>query len=111
MTICLNMIVKNESHIIIDTLSKLILKVTFDYYVICDTGSTDNTVELIEMFFKIKKIKGEIHFHEWKDFAYNRSLALKSAYGKSDYIFIFDADDEIIGEPNFSNLHLDSYML
>ena len=35
--ICLNMIVKNESHIIVDTLNKLINKIKFDFYVICDT--------------------------------------------------------------------------
>ena len=111
MTLCLNMIVKNESHIIIDTLKKLINKISFDYYVICDTGSTDNTSELITNFFKKEKIDGELFSHEWKDFGYNRSLALQCAYGKSDYVFIFDADDEIIGNINLSNLTLDSYML
>ena len=108
-TICLNMIVKNESHIIKDTLAKLICKIKFDYYVICDTGSTDNTVELIKEV--LKDIPGEIKFHEWKDFGYNRSLALECAYGKSDYVFIFDADDEIIGNIDLANLIFDSYML
>ena len=36
--LCLNMIVKNESHIIKDTLNKLLQKVQFDYWVISDTG-------------------------------------------------------------------------
>jgi len=110
-TICLNMIVKNESHIIIDTLKKLVSKINFDYYVICDTGSTDNTCDLIKLFFDSKKINGEIFFHEWKDFAYNRSLALKCAFGKSDYVFIFDADDSIEGNFVLPELTLDSYML
>ena len=43
-SICLNMIVKNESEIIVKTLKLLTDKIKFDYYVICDTGSTDNTV-------------------------------------------------------------------
>lgn len=111
-SICLNMIVKNEGCIIIDTLSKLISKIKFDSFAICDTGSSDNTVELIETFFKNKFINGKIYNHEWKDFGYNRSLALKCAENSgSDYIFIFDADDEIIGEVDFSNLTLDGYML
>jgi glycosyltransferase involved in cell wall biosynthesis len=41
-TICINMIVKNESKIItrmLDTVLPII-----DAYCICDTGSTDNTV-------------------------------------------------------------------
>ena len=50
--LCLNMIVKNESHIIKNTLIKLLNKVKFDYWVISDTGSTDNTKELITDFFK-----------------------------------------------------------
>ena len=50
--ICLNMIVKNESAIIGNTLKNLIKKIKIDYYVISDTGSTDNTVEIITNFFK-----------------------------------------------------------
>ena len=46
-TICLNMIVKNESHVIINTLECLVKFFPFSYWVISDTGSTDNTKELI----------------------------------------------------------------
>ena len=97
-TICLNMIVKNESHIIIKTLNNLCSYINFSYWVICDTGSTDNTKELIIDFFKEKNIKGELVEHKWRDFGYNRSIALTAAYNKSDYVFIFDADDEIVGD-------------
>ena len=40
------MIVKNEGHIIADTLQKLTGKIKFDYWVISDTGSTDSTKKL-----------------------------------------------------------------
>jgi len=96
-SICLNMIVKNESHVIIKTLINLCSYINFSYWVICDTGSTDNTKELIADFFKEKGIKGELYDHEWKDFGHNRSLALECAYNKTDLLFIFDADDEIVG--------------
>jgi beta-hydroxylase len=56
-----------------------------------------DTKELIEIFFKEKKIKGELHQDPWVDFGYNRSLALNKAYNKSDYLFIFDADDKMVG--------------
>ena len=59
-TICLNMIVRNESHIIENTLEKLYKKINFSYWVICDTGSTDNTPNIITEFFKKKGIKGEV---------------------------------------------------
>lgn len=60
-TICLNMIVKNESAIIRDTLENIIAHVPLDYYVISDTGSDDNTAEIIKQFFDEKGIQGEIH--------------------------------------------------
>jgi glycosyltransferase involved in cell wall biosynthesis len=96
-TICLNMIVKNESHIIKNTLEKLCNKINFSYWVICDTGSTDNTPEIISEFFINKDIPGELHNHEWKNFAHNRTIALNEAFNKTDLLFIFDADDDIHG--------------
>ena len=97
-SICLNMIVKNESHIIKETLEMLFSKINFAYWVICDTGSTDNTCDIIKQFFKTKNIPGELHFCEWKNFAYNRTLALEIAYNKTDLLLVFDADDEIYGD-------------
>jgi beta-1,4-mannosyl-glycoprotein beta-1,4-N-acetylglucosaminyltransferase len=111
-TICLNMIVKNESHIIERTLKNLCDKINFDYWVISDTGSTDNTPEIIENFFKSKNINGELHHNEWKNFAHNRTIALEQAYNKTDLLLIFDADDELHGdfkvptEVNYDQYHL-----
>ena len=111
-TICLNMIVKNESHIIRKTLVNIVKYVKIDYWVICDTGSSDNTIEIIESFFEDLNIPGEIHKHVWKDFSHNRNLSLELAYNKSDYLFIFDADDEIHGSFKLpSEFKYDSYMV
>ena len=96
-TICLNMIVKNESAIIRDTLENIITHVPLDYYVISDTGSDDNTADIIKQFFDEKGIPGEIHHDEWVNFAHNRNCALQHAQGKTDYVFIFDADDRFEG--------------
>jgi hypothetical protein len=46
--ICLNMIVKNESKIIKQTLEKLLKKININYWVISDTGSTDGTYERLK---------------------------------------------------------------
>ena len=70
----------------------------FDYWVICDTGSTDDTQDLIKKFFKAKNIDGELHQCEWKDFGHNRTEALNKAFNKTDYLLIFDADDSIQGD-------------
>lgn len=110
--ICLNMIVKNESHIIEKTLENLCSYIDFSYWVISDTGSTDNTVEIIRNFFIQKGIPGEIHQDKWVNFAFNRNKALEKCLNKSEYILFFDADDYIQGEfqlPN--NLDKDAYYL
>tara|TARA_B100001769_G_scaffold275297_1_gene276942 strand:- start:4893 stop:8519 length:3627 start_codon:yes stop_codon:yes gene_type:complete len=103
------MIVKNESHIIEKTLINIIKYVKLDYWVICDTGSTDNTIEIIKKFFCELNIPGELYEHKWRDFSYNRNLALQSAFNKADYIFIFDADDEIHGNFKMPILKKNSY--
>ena len=90
------MIVKNESHIICETLD--CISKYIDYYVIIDTGSTDNTKEVITNFFKEKNILGEIHDVPWKNFGYNRSEAIKHCKGKAEYIWVIDADDLIVGD-------------
>ena len=111
-TICLNMIVKNESHIIKKTLINIVKYVKLDYWIICDTGSSDKTIEIIEQFFEELSIPGEMHKHEWKDFSHNRNLSLELAYNKSDYLFIFDADDEIHGTFKLpTEFKYDSYMV
>jgi GR25 family glycosyltransferase involved in LPS biosynthesis len=97
-TVCLCMIVKNESQVIKDTLENLCEKIAFSYWTISDTGSTDDTREIITDFFKSKNIPGELVEHEWKDFGYNRTKALEIAYNKSDYVLTFDADDRLCGD-------------
>jgi len=89
-TLCLNMIVKNESKIIIRLLQSVLPII--DCYCICDTGSTDNTVELIETFFKQRNIPGKVVYEPFKNFAHNRNFALKSANGMSDFVLLLDAD-------------------
>lgn len=96
-TICLNMIVRNEAHIIASTLQNILDHIPIDYWVISDTGSTDNTIDIIDAFFREKNIPGETFNDEWKDFGHNRTKMLEHAFNKTDYVFIFDADDLICG--------------
>ena len=97
LSICLNMIVKNEGHIIADTLKNICSYIDLDY-IIHDTGSTDNTKEEIKNFFKTVDISGELHEEEWKGFAYNRTKAVQLAENKGDFLLFFDADDRIVGD-------------
>ena len=110
-TICLNMIVKNESHVLLNTFKNILEHIAIDYWVISDTGSTDGTQDLIKNFFKDQNIKGELYEDKWVDFSTNRNLALKHAFGKTDYLFIFDADDSISGNLKLENLTAEGYYL
>jgi len=97
--LCLVMIVKNEGHIIKKTLLMLNKKIGFDYWVIADTGSTDNTEEEIRSFSRDSGVQGTLLNHEWKDFSTNRNMVISHAEKVSDYMFFFDADDGIEGTP------------
>lgn len=110
MSLCLCMIVKNESAVIEQTLAHLCDCIPFAYWVISDTGSTDHTMELIRSFFHKRNIPGELVEHEWRDFAYNRTKALECAYQKTDYLMVFDADDSIVGTLPIPTLKEDRYM-
>lgn len=103
-TLCLNMIVKNESKIITRFFDSVVNII--DSYCICDTGSTDNTCEIIEEYFKEKNISGKVVKEPFKNFEYNRSFALKACYGMSDYILLLDAD-MILNIHNFDKQKLD----
>ncbi len=105
-TICLNMIVKNESKII-TRLFDSVLKI-IDCYCICDTGSTDNTVEVIQNYFSEKNIPGKIVYEPFVNFEYNRNFALKQCVGMSDYVLLIDAD-MILSIRNFTKSDLIGY--
>lgn len=89
-TLCLNMIVKNESRIIKRLFDSVISII--DSYCICDTGSTDNTIEIIEDYFKEKGKPGKIVREPFKNFCHNRNFALQACIGLSDYVLFLDAD-------------------
>lgn len=96
-TVCLNMIVKDEAHVIARCLESV--RDHIDYWVIVDTGSTDGTREAIGGL--IGDLPGELHEREWKDFGANRTQALELARGKADYMLIIDADEELIVPDEF----------
>jgi len=113
--ICLNMIVKNESKII-SRMLKSVLPV-IDFYCICDTGSTDNTIEVITDFFNEHKIPGKITNEPFKDFGYNRTFSLQQCADlPADYLLLMDADmilqTQNLNIEEFKNsLTMDAYCL
>lgn len=86
-------IVANESKIIRRMLNSV--KDIIDTWVIVDTGSTDDTMEIIQE--ELKDIPGFLLQQKWQDFGTNRSAALAAAEGKMEWILMMDADDFLTG--------------
>lgn len=96
--ICLNMIVKDEA----DGITEFLIRVAHHLsgWVICDTGSTDGTPDLIEAFFDNADMPGTLVHHKWTNFGVNRDACLKEAQrwskengGACDYYWFLDADE------------------
>ena len=85
-TICLTMIVKDEIKVIERCLNSI--KDSINYWVICDTGSTDGTQDCIKKYFEDNNIQGELHEVQWKNFGYNRTLVFEKAKNKGDYYLV-----------------------
>jgi glycosyltransferase involved in cell wall biosynthesis len=107
LSICLCMIVKNESAVIERCLASV--RDLVDYWVIDDTGSTDGTQDLIRE--AMDGIPGELHEEPWQNFGHNRSLNLEHARGKADYLLLIDADMVLRQEGELPELTADSYMI
>jgi glycosyltransferase involved in cell wall biosynthesis len=103
-TLCLNMIVKNESRVITRLLQSVLPII--DTYLICDTGSTDDTPNIIRSFFAQHNIQGEVITEPFKNFGYNRTFALKAARGLATYALLLDADMIFKIEPSFNKQSL-----
>lgn len=116
--LCLNGIVRNESGRILRMLDSV--KDYISTFVILDTGSTDNTVELIEQWGKDNGISGLVALGTFVNFSQARNQALDA--GRSwhihpdappfDYFLLCDADMELkveIPELAFNGLTAEAY--
>jgi tetratricopeptide (TPR) repeat protein len=100
--LCLNMIVKNESKIITRLFDSVVDVI--DSYCICDTGSTDNTIQLICEYFLAHGKPGKIISEPFKNFEHNRTFALHACENDPniDYVLLMDADMIFVKGPDFN---------
>lgn len=99
MKLCLNMIVRNEAGRIERALKSVAPYI--DYWVINDTGSTDDTVEIVETFFAGRGIPGHFIHGQFHDFSQARNEALDAARAAQypwNYLLLCDADMELVVE-------------
>jgi quinol monooxygenase YgiN len=94
-TVCLNMIVRDEAHVIERCLASV--RPHIDSWVIVDTGSLDDTPQRIAA--ALAGVPGQLHHRPWKNFGHNRTEALELARGQADYLLFIDADETLGAEP------------
>src|ERR1700733_7747844 len=95
MKIVAAMIVRNEERVIERCLTSLVGGA--DLVCICDTGSTDGTVEDIRNCKNRPPV--EVYDCDWVDFATNRNISIEYAKDLgADWILLLDADNTACGE-------------
>ena len=104
------MIVKNEAQVItrcLDSLRSLV-----DYVLVEDTGSTDGTQTVVREWMLRNGVPGRVIDEPWRDFAFNRSHALRvlRELETVGYALIIDADDQIVLESNFDPIEFKNEM-
>lgn len=113
MRLCLNMIVKDEAANIERCLNSVASFI--DCFSITDTGSTDNTVNLIWDLMAAHGIPGEVHTEPFIDFSQARNAALQHALKNEtlefDYLLLCDADMELRTNGGFPDLTAGAYMI
>ncbi len=97
---------KNEEHCIGATIGAVVDYV--DYLIVCDTGSTDATRDIVIQIMKDNNLPGELWLDEWKGFDINKTLMFTRLYKKTDYILHLDADDILKGDFNFTQADVGS---
>jgi len=111
-TICLAMIVRDEAHIIRRCFDSV--RPYIDHWIVCDTGSIDNTCVVTRAYFRDARIPGEVLHHPWENFGHNKTLALQAAAKSGcDYTLFIDADETlVVNDPLvLSTLSHDAYRL
>jgi len=118
--IILLLMIKNESRIIRRSILSALPVV--DAVCVSDTGSTDNTVQLLEEFYPtlpitltdqpgMNRIPAKTYQHPWTNFGTNRTLSFQDAHAfcqqlgwnpARTYALAIDADMELKSEPAFN---------
>ena len=96
------MIVRDAAEFVTETLQSVLPYI--DEWVIVDTGSVDNTKQVIQNFFDEAQLKGQLVERPWIGFAHNRTEAIALCAGRADYAFMIDADDLVQGQLDLSHL-------
>lgn len=105
-SVCLTVIVKNESRVIERMLNSVYP--ILDAWVVVDTGSTDGTQDMVKRFFEEKGLPGRLVEHQWKNFGDARNRSIKEAESlvnelglENSFGYWLDADEQLIIDKTF----------
>ena len=103
---CLLMIVRDEAAVITRAFDSVLHMI--DSYVICDTGSLDNTMEIIDDYMTEHNIPGHLITKKWVDFGYNKTYLIEQAHtgglaNNAEYLFWLDADEVFLKKDYITN--------
>ena len=107
--------IKNESKIIERCISNALP--ICDAICITDTGSTDDSIEKINNFFKEKNVLGTVYQDVWKNFGHNRTNSFKNAVDfckklnwnlEETYGLLLDGDMVLSPNSSFDKFSLDN---
>jgi glycosyltransferase involved in cell wall biosynthesis len=101
-SIGLCMIAKNEMRVMRRCIESVLP--ILDYVLVVDTGSDDGTQSVVRHVLATSNMAGEVVEEPWRDFAYNRTFALRKLRERThiDYSLMVDADQVVLFEPAFS---------
>jgi len=111
--LCMN--VKNEARVIERCLDSALS--IADGWVICDTGSTDATVDVVHSAAARWGRPGRVVHHPWRNFGFNRTLSAQAARAQAEewgwsrertYLLLLDADMIVEPAPEFDKQALEA---
>lgn len=90
--LCVNLICKDEEHVIVRCLRSVFPIV--DSYCVVDTGSTDRTRQVVREVCAVPSmLAGDVVDRPWVDFGTNKTEAMVLAREVADWALLMDADD------------------
>lgn len=98
--LCFATMCRDEAHCIRETLESVADHI--DYWIVSDTSSVDNTIQVITDFFEERGIAGELWHDDWTQFDVNKSALFRHCFAQRDrfdYVLHLDADDLLVGTP------------
>ena len=95
------LITRNEAHVIRRCLDSALPLI--DFVLVVDTGSTDGTPQVVREYLNDRKLPGVVIHEPWRDFAYNRNVALRRLRERAeiDYSLMIDADQILAYDADF----------